>query len=119
MEFVELLTYAKEYRNELNTLSGLRTFLERIKDFEEYQLDYMDLLRVDLDIDESSKIIDDGDYYYYSDIYEYVDEYLNNSGLNSDIPYWLSIDYDKTFNNIRCGCQISYTDAYSPFIIYY
>lgn len=57
MEFVELLDYARIYKNEENSYYGVRDILE-----------------------------------YYTDIYEYVSEYFENSGIK-DIPYWVDIDY--------------------------
>lgn len=118
MEFQELLGYARQYKKEMETLDGLREFLERIKDFDKYDIQAFDILTNDLNINESSEKIKDGDYRYYDDIYEYVDDYFSNSGTH-DIPYWVSIDYDITFRNICCESQIAYTDKDSPFVEYY
>lgn len=68
---------------------------------------------------QSIEIIRDGSYSYYTDIYEYVSEYFENSGIK-DLPYWVDIDYKRTFENIRIESNLVYTDWNSPFIeVYY
>nr|DAT71511.1 MAG TPA: hypothetical protein [Caudoviricetes sp.] len=118
MEFITLLQYARQYKNELGTLDGLHDFLECINEFSEYEMDMLDILSQDLNIDESSEYIKNGDCWYYTDIYNYIDLYFYESGLYGDLPYWISIDYEKTFRNICCESCVAYTDMYSPFVVY-
>ena len=78
-----------------------------------------EMLREDYTIKQSIEIIRNNDYQYYSDIYEYVAEYFENSGIK-DMPYWIDIDYKGTFENIRIESNIVYTTWDRPFIeVYY
>lgn len=36
--------------------------------------------------------------YYYEDIYDLVDNEI--SGCHGELPYWIAIDYEKTYSNI-------------------
>lgn len=119
MEFVELLDYARIYKNEENTYYGVRDILEDITDLDSYEFNVFEMLRDDYTIKQSIQIIRDNSYSYYTDIYEYVSEYFENSGIK-DIPYWVDIDYKGTFENIRIESNLVYTDWNSPFIeVYY
>lgn len=119
MEFVELLDYARIYKNEENTYFGVRDILKNITDLDNYEFNIFEMLREDYTIRQSIKIIRNGEYSYYSDIYEYVSEYFENSGIK-ELPYWIDIDYKGTFENIRIESNLVYTDWDMPFIeVYY
>lgn len=119
MEFVKLLDYARIYKNEENTYFGVRDILEDITDLDNYDFNVFEMLRDDYTIKQSIEIIRNGDYRYYTDIYEYVAEYFENSGIK-DIPYWVDIDYKGTFENIRIESNLVYTNWDRPFIeVYY
>ena len=119
MEFVELLDYARIYKNEENSYYGVRDILEDIIDLDSYEFNVFEMLREDYTIKQSIQIIRDGSYSYYTDIYEYVTEYFENIGIK-DIPYWVDIDYKGTFENIRIESNLVYTDWNSPFVeVYY
>lgn len=119
MEFVELLDYARIYKNEENTYYGVRDILEDITDLDNYEFNVFEMLRYDYTIKQSIEIIRNGNYTYYTDIYEYVAEYFESSGIK-DLPYWVDIDYKGTFENIRIESNLVYTDWDKPFIeVYY
>lgn len=119
MEFLDLLQYAKIYKNEENSYYGVRDILEDITDLDNYEFNIFEMLREDYTIKQSIKIIKNGEYTYYTDIYEYVSEYFENSGIK-DIPYWVDIDYKGTFENIRIESNLVYTSYDKPFIeVYY
>jgi hypothetical protein len=119
MEFVELLDYARVYKNEENTYYGVRDILEEITDLDNYEFNIFEMLREEYTIKQSIQIIRNSEYSYYTDIYEYVSEYFENSGIK-DLPYWVDIDYKGTFENIRIESNLVYTTWDSPFIkVYY
>lgn len=118
MEFVQLLEYARIFKNEQNSYYGVRDILEDIISLEIFEFDVFEMLREDYTIRQSIEIIKNGDYRYYTDIYEYVEEYFYNSGIK-DIPYWVDIDYKGTFENIRIESNLVYTNWNSPFIEVY
>lgn len=118
MEFVELLDYARIYKNEENSYYGVRDILEDITDLDNYKFNIFEMLREDYTIKQSIKIIQNGEYTYYTNIYEYVSEYFENSGIK-DIPYWVDIDYKGTFENICVESNLVYTDWNSPFVEVY
>lgn len=119
MTRVELLDYARIYKNEENTYYGVRDILEDIADLDNYEFNVFELLRCDYTIKQSIEIIRNGNYTYYTDIYEYVAEYFESSGIK-DLPCWIDIDYKGTFENIRIGSNIVYTDWNNPFVeVYY
>ena len=115
MEFIELLDYARIYKDEQNSYYGVRDILENIISLDNFEFNVFEMLREDYTLQQSINIIKNGDYRYYTDIYEYVEEYFENSGIN-DIPYWVDIDYKGTFENIRIESNLVYTNWYSPFI---
>lgn len=115
MEFKELLSYARVYKNEENTYYGVRDILESITDLDNFEFNVFEMLREEYTIKQSIEIIKNGDYRYYTDIYEYVVEYFENSGIK-DIPYWVDIDYKGTFENIRIESNLVYTSYDRPFI---
>ena len=117
LDFKDLLQYARQYKKELQTLNGLRDFLERIQEFDEFDFKVLNVLCIDLDIDESSEVIASGDVWYCNNIYEYLEEYLSDCG--TELPYWIRIDYERTFRDICIECQVVYTDMNSPFVIYW
>lgn len=119
MEFVQLLEYARIYKDEQNSYYGVLDVLENIIDLDNFEFNVFEMLRDDYTIQQSIDIIKNGDYSYYTDIYEYVEEYFENSGIK-DIPYWVDINYKGTFENIRLESNIVYTDWDRPFIeVYY
>lgn len=119
MKFVQLLEYARIYKDEQNSYYGVRDILENIIDLDNYEFNVFEMLIEDYTIQQSIEIIKNGDYRYYTDIYEYVSEYFENSGIK-DIPYWVDIDYKRTFENIRIESNLVYTNWNSPFIeVYY
>lgn len=119
MKFKELLSYARIYKDEQHSYYGVRDILEDIISLEIFEFDAFEMLIEDYTIRQSIEIIKNGDYRYYTDIYEYVEEYFENSGIK-DIPYWVDIDYKGTFENIRIESNIIYTDWDRPFIeVYY
>lgn len=119
MEFVELLDYARIYKNEENIYYGVRDILEDITDLDNYEFNIFEMLRYDYTIKQSIEIIRNGNYTYYTDIYEYVTEYFESSGIK-DLPYWVDIDYKGTFENIRIESNLVYTDWDKPFVeVYY
>ena len=119
MDFKDMLEYARVFKAEQRTYCGVRDMLEEIQNFDRYEFDVFEMIRYDYSIKESIEIIHNNDYRYYSNIYEYVSEYFDGCGIN-DIPYWVSIDYQDTFENIRIESNIVYTAWDKPFIeIYY
>lgn len=119
MEFVELLDYARQYKNEMKNdkYYDLRDFLELIQDFDTDECDTFEYIREDMNIQDSAEICNKGNYRYYNDIYDLVAEELELYTAKSDtLPDWLNIDYRGTFddlsyynNYIVCGSDVMYS----------
>ena len=105
MEFVELLSYTRQYKEEMKNDKDydLRDFLELIQDFDTDDCNTFEYLREDMNIQDSAEICNNGNYRYYNDIYDLVTEELELSNINqNDIPSWLNIDYRSTFDDLSC-----------------
>lgn len=119
MEFKELLSYARQYKEEMKNdkYYDLRDFLKLIQDFDTDDCNAFEYIREDMNIQDSAEICNNGNYRYYNDIYDLVGEQLELSNINqNDIPSWLNIDYSETFNDLSyynnyivCGSDVMYS----------
>lgn len=119
MEFKELLSYARQYKEEMKNdkYYDLRDFLELIQDFDTDDCNTFEYIREDMNIQDSAEICTNGNYRYYNDIYDLVAEELELSNINqNNIPSWLNIDYRGTFNDLSyynnyvvCGSDVMYS----------
>lgn len=119
MEFKELLSYARQYKEEMKNdkYYDLRDFLELIQDFDTDDCNTFEYIREDMNIQDSAEICNNGNYRYYNDIYDLVAEELELLNINqNDIPSWLNIDYRRTFddlsyynNYVVCGSDVMYS----------
>lgn len=119
MEFKELLSYARQYKEEMKNdkYYDLRDFLELIQYFDTDDCNTFEYIREDMNIFESAEICNSGNYRYYNDIYDLVAEELELYTAKSDIlPDWLNIDYRGTFddlsyynNYVICGSDVMYS----------
>lgn len=119
MEFKELLSYARQYKEEMKNdkYYDLRDFLELIQDFDTDDCNTFEYIREDMNIQDSAEICNNGNYRYYEDIYDLVAEELEPYNINqNDIPSWLNIDYRETFNDLSyynnyvvCGSDVMYS----------
>lgn len=119
MEFKELLSYAREYKAEMKNdkYYDLRDFLELIQVFDTDDCNTFEYIREDMNIQDSAEICANGNYRYYDDIYDLVEEQLDLSNINqNDIPSWLNINYRGTFddlsfynNYVVCGSDVMYS----------
>ena len=117
MEFKELLQMAREYTKENDGRQGLRDFLETVDAFSDYELDVFELLREENTVKLSVEKIESGNFQYYEDIYQLVDEWQESECIN--LPFWLSVDYEQVFENIRLSEWGVFDNYEKPFVIFY
>lgn len=101
MKFYDLLAYAKEYKEELKTLSGLRDFLEQLDGFNFDELNAFEMIREDLNINESCDIVAQGNYRTFNNVYDLVEQETEYLFDIDKLPNWLRIDYMATFEDLK------------------